>query len=76
MKSSIIVLDSELQMKEVSELDGLKIQQVAKSVYQEHLFAVDLDQNLLVIDTKLVCQGVRPYQIMNYAKQGDSRTLL
>ena len=63
-------------MKEVSELDGLKVQQVAESVCNGHLFAIDADQNLIAIDIKLVCQGVRPYQIMNYAKQGDSRTLL
>ena len=63
-------------MKEVSVLDGLKIQQVAESTYQRHLFAIDADQNLIAIDVKLVCQGERPYQIMSYAKLGDSRTLL
>ena len=47
-------------MKEVPELDGLKIEQVAESEYQGHLFAVDSDQNLIAIDIKLVCQGVRP----------------
>ena len=60
MKSSIIVLDDELQMQEVSELDGLKIQLVAESAYQGHLFAVDADQNLISIDIKLSCQGERP----------------
>ena len=75
-KSSIIVLNSELQKQEVPELNGLKIQQVAESSYQGHLFAVDTDQNLIAIDMKLVCRGVRPYQIMSYAKQGDSIRLL
>ena len=76
LKSSILVLNSEMQVQEVSEIDGLKIQQVAKSIYQGHLFAVDADQNLVAIDIKLVCQGVRPYRIMSSAKQGDSKTLM
>ena len=63
-------------MKEVPELDGLKIEQVAESEYQGHLFALDADQNLIAIDIRLVCKGVRPYQIMSFAKQGDSETLL
>ena len=75
-KSSIIVLDSKLQMQEVRELDGLKIIQVSQSTYQGHLFATDANQNLIAINIKLVCQGEKPYTVMSYAEQGDSRTLL
>ena len=76
MKSSLIVLDSKLQMKSVPELDGLKVQQVAETQFLGYLFAVDADQNLIAIDIKLVCQGVKPCKIMSYEKQGNSRTLL
>ena len=67
MKSSIIVLNSKLQIKEVPELDGLKIEQVNESIYKGHIFAVDADQNLIAIDIRLVCQGEKPYQIMSHA---------
>ena len=69
-------MNSKLQIREVPELDGLKIEQVNESIYKGHIFAVDADQNLIAINTKLVCQGVRPYQIMGSAKQADGRTNL
>ena len=55
MKSSIMVLDSRLQMKQVTELEGWDIRQVAKNPYQGHLFAVDANQNVIAIDIQLVC---------------------
>ena len=67
LKSSIIVLNSKLQIREVPELDGLKIEQVNESIYKGHIFAVDADQNLIAIDIRLVCQGEKPYQIMSHA---------
>ena len=63
-------------MQEVSKLEGLKIEQVSESTYRGHLFAVDEDQKLIAMNIKLVCQGERPYQVMSYAEQGDSRTHL
>ena len=55
VKSSIMVLDSRLQMKQVTELEGWDIRQVAKNPYQGHLFAVDANQNVIAIDIQLVC---------------------
>ena len=40
LKSSFIVLDNEMQRKAVPKLDGIRIQKVAESVYDGHLFAM------------------------------------
>ena len=56
-------------MKEraTNEFDGIKISQIANSLYnKQYLFALDSEQNLMAIDVSLLCKGVKPYQIVKF----------
>ena len=57
-KSSVIILDSELQIKTLPGLDGLFVSQVADRLYEGHLFALDLDQNLIAMNVKLLLSSI------------------
>ena len=59
--SSIITLDSEMQVKNTSEMDCI-ISQLANHLYDErYLFALNAEQNLIAIDLSLCNKGISPY---------------
>ena len=51
-------------------LDDVKISQVAQSMHEGHLFALDEKNNLISMNLNLLCHGdgYSPYEIMNFSK--------
>ena len=55
LRSSVIVLDSDLKRKEKHEFDGCKISQVAETLYDsQFLFALNYNHNLIAINISLL----------------------
>ena len=75
LKSSVIVLDNEMQRKALPELDSISIQKVAESVYDGHLFAINEKDDLIAMNLKYLCEGFTPYCVKNLGKQGGGSIL-
>ena len=69
LKSSVIVLDNQMNQKLLPELDGLNFAQVAQPMHEGHLFALDNKNNLIAMNLNLLCHADRfsPYEITNFA---------
>ena len=74
LKSSVFIVDQELQRLTLPELNGVKITRVADDLYAGHLFGFDASKNLIAMNIDLLCKGVTPYKILNYAKHSASAT--
>ena len=75
LKSSVVVVSEELHRLTLPELNGVKITRVADSLYAGHLLGIDASsQNLIAINVDLLCKGVTPYKIFNFAKHSASAT--
>ena len=68
--SSVIVLDSQMNLKHLPGYYDVKISQLAQSVHEGHLFAFDVSNNLIAMNLNLLCHGdgFSPYEIMNYSE--------
>ena len=77
LKSSLIVLDSEMNPKLLPELDGVKVTQVAQPVHEGHLFALDGKNKLIAINLNLLCRGdgCSPFLIMDFSKYGGGSVI-
>ena len=69
LKSSVIVLDNDMQRKQRPEFNNISIQKVAENVYDGHLFAIKETDDLIAINLKYLCEGFAPYFIKNLGKQ-------
>ena len=68
LKSSVVVVSEELHRLTLPELNGVKITRVVDYLYAGHLFGIDASsQNLIAINVDLLCKGVTPYKIFNFA---------
>ena len=74
LKSSVVVVNQELNRLTLPELNGIKITRVADDLYAGHLFGIDASRNLIAINVDLLCKGVTPYKIFNFAKYSASAT--
>ena len=74
LKSSVVVVNQELHRLTLPELNGIKITRVADDLYSGHLFGIDASRNLIAINVNLLCKGVTPYKIFNFAKYSASAT--
>ena len=73
LKSSVVVLDSEMNQKLLPLLDGVKITQAA--MHEGHLFALDEKNVLLAINLKLLCNGISPSKIVDFSKHGGGSVI-
>ena len=69
LKQSLILLDNEMQRKPRPELDDIRVQKVAESVYDGHLFAINEKDDLLAMNLKYLCEGFAPYCVKSLGKQ-------
>ena len=69
LKQSLILLDNEMQRKPRPELDDIRVQKVAESVYDGHLFAINEKDDLLAMNLKYLCEGFLPYRVKNLGKR-------
>lgn len=78
LKSSVIILDDDLERRRMPELDGLRIEQVTERMFEKHLFALDANKTLIAMDFRLLCKGVpiAPYKMLNFAQYGDRKTFM
>ena len=74
LKSSVFIVDSEMQRINRPELDGLRVTKVADALYRRHLFGIDASQNLIAINVDLASKGVTPYRILDIAKHYGSES--
>ena len=74
LKSSVVVVNHELHRLTLPELNGVKITRLADDLYAGHLFGIDASQNLIATNVDLLCKGVTPYKIFNFAKHSASAT--
>ena len=74
LKSSVFIVDSEMQRIDRPELNGLQIKKVADTLYRRHLFGIDASQNLIAINVDFASKGVTPYRILDIAKHYGSES--
>ena len=78
LKSSVIILDDDLERRNMPELDGLKIEQVTERMFEKHVFALDANKTLIAMDFRLLCKGVpiAPYKMIDFSQYGDKKTFM
>ena len=69
LKTSVIVLNNDMQRKLRPEFDGMRILKVAESLYDGHLFAINEKDDLLAVNLKYLCEGFAPYYVKNLGQQ-------
>ena len=69
LKSSVIVLDNDMQRKVQPELDSISIKKVAENLYDGHLFAINENNDLIAMNLKNICEGFAPYCVKNLGKE-------
>ena len=66
LKSSIFIFDENFNLlPNQNDLLGIKIKDMAETQAEKHLFAIDIDGNLIAMDMCLVCKDNAPYKMLS-----------
>ena len=67
LKSSIIILDGDLKLKDTSMFDGCKINEVVSTIHDgQYLLGLNAKHDLIAIDLSILSKGITPCQIIKF----------